>query len=182
MRKWFSLPLGVGRFFIPTVLVLQIIAAIVYIGELAGELFGIRALTVSWEVHELIELGTVISLIIGSSAAFYVMTTVLRRNQAVEDQLKVASGEFFTVLEARFEDWELTQSEREVALLSLKGFSVAEVAEMRGKSLGTIKAQNASLYRKAGVSGRAQLMASLMEDLLDNAVLAETTADASTIQ
>ena len=50
---------------------------------------------------------------------------------------------------------------------------VAEVADMRGKSLGTIKAQNASLYRKAGVTGRAQLMASLMEDLLDHAIEAK---------
>lgn len=172
-----KIPKSLNSNLIRLVLVLQIAAAVIYLVEFSGEIFGIRALSVSWEVHELIELGTVLSLIIGSGGAFYIMTQVLHRNAAVETQLKVASGEFFDVLKERFEVWGLTQSEREVALLSLKGFSVAEVAEMRGKSLGTIKAQNASLYRKAGVSGRAQLMASLMEDLLDNAVVSQAVED-----
>ena len=171
-----------GRNLIRSLLILQVLAALIYIIELVGELLGIRSLTVSWEVHELIELGTVISLLIGSAAAFYAMTSLARRNEEVESQLKVASGEFFEVLESRFDQWDLTIAEREVGLMSLKGFSVAEVAEMRGKSLGTIKAQNASLYRKAGVSGRAQLMASLMEDLLDNAVISQAGNDDNPVQ
>ena len=155
------------------VLLMQIAAAVVYLVQFVGDVFGIAALSFSWEVHELIELGTVLSLIIGSVAAIYLLVKTLNRNAAVEDQLQVAAGEFTDVLRVRFDLWGLTQTEKEVALLSLKGFSVAEVADMRGKSLGTIKAQNASLYRKAGVTGRAQLMASLMEDLLDHAIEAK---------
>ena len=157
-------------------LVLQVLAAIAYIVEFFGEIFGIYALNAPWEIRELIELGSIISLVIGSCAALFLLTRTMKRNQIVEEQLKVASGDFYELLNNKFSEWGLSDTEKEVALMSLKGFSIAEVASLRGKSEGTIKAQNASLYRKAGVSGRAQLMASLMEDLLDNAV-AEQAAE-----
>ncbi|MEM0976432.1 MAG: helix-turn-helix transcriptional regulator [Pseudomonadota bacterium] len=151
-------------------LLIQVVAALVYLAQFSDDVFRINALNISWEVHEFIEVGTVLSLIIGSTCSLYVLISVRRRNEVVESQLKVAAGQFEAVLQSKFQEWGLSEKEKEVALLSLKGFSVAEVADMRAKSLGTIKSQNASVYRKAGVSGRAQLMASLMEDLLDHAV------------
>jgi len=36
--------------------------------------------------------------------------------------------------------WGLSRSEKEVAHLSIKGFSIAEIAKLRGKSEGTAKA------------------------------------------
>jgi len=47
-------------------------------------------------------------------------------------------------------------SERDVALLSIKGVSISEIADMRQTRVGTIKAQNAAIYRKSGVSNRAE--------------------------
>jgi DNA-binding CsgD family transcriptional regulator len=91
----------------------------------------------------------------------------MARNRKVEDQLLLARGEFAALLEARFEQWGLTIAEQDVAMMGIKGFSIAEVAEMRGTSEGTIKAQNASIYRKAGVTGRNPLLVSLVEDLID---------------
>ncbi|MEO0343961.1 MAG: helix-turn-helix transcriptional regulator [Pseudomonadota bacterium] len=154
-----------------SLLVVQILTAFVFLVRFWGEVFGIQALEVSWTVHEFIELGTIVSLIIGSTCAFYVLSTLVQRNTDIEDQLKLVAGDFAAVMNSKFNQWALSDAEQEVAVLSLKGFSVSDVAKMRGKSIGTIKAQNAAVYRKAGVSGRAQLMASLMEDLLDRAVV-----------
>ena len=69
-------------------------------------------------------------------------------------------------IERQFSRWNLTEAEREVALLLLKGFSLKEVAALRATSERTIRAQARSLYSKAAVSGRAGLSAFFLEDLL----------------
>jgi len=69
-------------------------------------------------------------------------------------------------IDQQFSRWNLTEAEREVALLLLKGLSLKEVAQVRATSERTIRAQTRSLYKKAGVSGRAALSAFFLEDLL----------------
>jgi hypothetical protein len=53
-----------------------------------------------------------------------------------------------------------------VALLGIKGAPIAEIAALRNTREGTIKAQNAAIYRKAGVSGRADLISLIVEELV----------------
>ena len=69
-------------------------------------------------------------------------------------------------IEAQFGRWGLTDAEREVALLILKGLSLKEIAGVRATSERTIRAQSQALYAKAGVTGRAALSAFFLEDLL----------------
>jgi DNA-binding CsgD family transcriptional regulator len=69
-------------------------------------------------------------------------------------------------IEAQFSRWNLTEAEREVALLLLKGLSLKEIAAVRATSERTIRAQARSLYSKAGLTGRASLSAFFLEDLL----------------
>src|SRR5215510_1356334 len=69
-------------------------------------------------------------------------------------------------IDTQFSRWNLTDAEREVALLLLKGLSVKEIAAVRATSERTIRAQAASLYTKAGLTGRAALSAFFLEDLL----------------
>ena len=71
------------------------------------------------------------------------------------------------MLEDRFAIWGLTASERDVAILSIKGLSVAEIAEARGSAEGTIKAHSAAVYRKAGVTGRLQLLSLFVDELVE---------------
>lgn len=68
-------------------------------------------------------------------------------------------------LDERFDDWCLTRSERNVAFLTIRGLSIAEIAARRETKDGTIKSQCNSIYRKAGVTGRAQLFGRLIEEL-----------------
>lgn len=69
-------------------------------------------------------------------------------------------------IDRQFARWELTPAEREVALLLLKGLSLKEVADVRGTSERTARDQARSVYRKAGLSGRSELSAFFLEDLL----------------
>jgi len=69
-------------------------------------------------------------------------------------------------IEAQFTRWSLTDAEREVALLLLKGLSHREIAAVRAVSERTVREQARSLYAKAGLSGRAALSAFFLEDLL----------------
>ena len=44
--------------------------------------------------------------------------------------------------------------------------SVAEIADLRNTSQGTVKSQNSSIYRKAEVKTRTQLLGVLIDELL----------------
>ena len=69
-------------------------------------------------------------------------------------------------IDRQFVTWKLTEAEREVGLLILKGMSLKEIAAVRVTSERTIRAQARSIYAKAGLSGRAALSAFFLEDLL----------------
>jgi DNA-binding NarL/FixJ family response regulator len=89
----------------------------------------------------------------------------------LSDQLAVASGAFDAVMRARFDTWHLTDAERDVAILALKGFSIAEIAGLRNTAQGTAKAQAAAVYRKAGVAGRLQLLSLFLEELMGDGLV-----------
>ncbi len=69
-------------------------------------------------------------------------------------------------IDEQFTLWNLTEAEKEVALLLLKGLSLKEIAQVRATSERTIRAQARALYAKAGLSGRAALSAFFLEDLM----------------
>ncbi len=69
-------------------------------------------------------------------------------------------------IETQFSRWNLTEAEREVALLLLKGLSHKEIATVRAASERTVREQARSLYSKTGLTGRAALSAFFLEDLL----------------
>lgn len=62
--------------------------------------------------------------------------------------------------------WKLTTAEKEVAFLLLKGLSLKEVAEVRKTTEKTARVQSMAVYAKAGISGRSELSAFFLEDLL----------------
>lgn len=69
-------------------------------------------------------------------------------------------------MEVQFSRWNLTEAEREVALLLLKGLSHKEIAAVRSSSERTVREQARALYAKAGLTGRAALSAFFLEDLI----------------
>jgi DNA-binding CsgD family transcriptional regulator len=69
-------------------------------------------------------------------------------------------------LDRQFERWSLSPAEKEVALLLLKGLSHKEIAEVRAIAEATARQQARAVYKKAGLSGRNDLAAFFLEDLL----------------
>lgn len=65
----------------------------------------------------------------------------------------------------QFERWQLTHSEKEVALFLLKGLSHKEIAIARHVSEATARQQARAVYQKAHVTGRNELAAFFLEEL-----------------
>jgi DNA-binding CsgD family transcriptional regulator len=101
---------------------------------------------------------------------------LLDRQTRLEQQMHIASGAFAELLDAHFDDWGLTPSERDVALMAIKGLSIADMARLRETKNGTIKAQCNAVYRKAGVTGRPQLLSVFIEELMADGLNMQSTA------
>lgn len=69
-------------------------------------------------------------------------------------------------IDDQLQRWGLSEAEKEIALLLLKGLSHKEIAEIREVSEATVRQQAGAIYRKAGLSGRRDLAAFFLEDLL----------------
>ena len=82
------------------------------------------------------------------------------------DETRVLLKGLGEAIDRQFLAWKLTEAERDVGLLILKGLSLKEIAAARVTSERTIRAQARSIYAKAGLSGRAALSAFFLEDLL----------------
>lgn len=66
----------------------------------------------------------------------------------------------------QFDVWGLTPSEREVALLLLKGYGHKQVAALTNRGERTVRQHAVSVYSKSGQGGRAELAAFFLEGLM----------------
>lgn len=69
-------------------------------------------------------------------------------------------------IDRQFTAWGLTPTEREVALLLLKGYGHKQVAAQTGRSERTVRQHAVAIYQKAGLGGRAELAAFFLQDLM----------------
>lgn len=76
----------------------------------------------------------------------------------------------------QFDAWLLTPSEREVALLLLKGHGHKQIAGLTNRSERTVRQHAVAVYGKSGQGGRAELAAFFLEGLMLPPA-AETRAD-----
>jgi len=169
-----------GRLIIGLILSAQALCALFFVSDILFSVLGIYARPLAWQTREFLELGAALGLILGVVLGGVALRRMARDRRLAEEKLRRASGVFMDLLEERFEDWGLTASERDVALFAIKGMSTAEIATLRKTAEGTVKAQTNAIYRKAGVSGRPQLLSLFIEDLMgDNIQPAALTAPLS---
>lgn len=69
-------------------------------------------------------------------------------------------------IDLQFSKWSLSNAEKEVALMLLKGLSLKEIADIRNTTEKTARVQSISVYSKSGLAGRSELAAFFLEDLL----------------
>lgn len=140
---------------------LQAVAALFFVADAAGDVRND-----GWSGHvameALVALALVAGVVTGALQLLRMMGEAARRDAA----LSVAQGALAEVIAARFAGWGLTPAEADVATFALKGCDIAEIAALRGSALGTIRAQLASVYAKAGVTSRAAFASLFIEDLL----------------
>ncbi|MEM6309643.1 MAG: helix-turn-helix transcriptional regulator [Pseudomonadota bacterium] len=151
---------------ITLIFLIQLACAGFFVWDILVTILGLRVAPLSWQLREFLEIGAALGLIIGVTMAAVVLRSAYKRSKQMEDQLRIASGAFQEVIQERFAHWGLTPAERDVALFSIKGITLPEIAQLRETSIGTVKAQTNAIYRKAGVSGRSQLLALFIEDLM----------------
>ncbi len=148
---------------------LLVFCTLFFLSDTIADLFGLE-----WDAYmdsnDFLETMIVIALAAAVCLTAIEIRMVLQRQQRLEEQIRAASGAFSELLEDYFEKWRLTPSERDVALLAIKGLSIAEIARIREAKEGTVKAQSNAIYRKAGISGRLQLLSLFIEDLMSESL------------
>jgi DNA-binding CsgD family transcriptional regulator len=122
------------------------------------------------------ELAATLGLFMGILVEVHLLLQMRRKQADMARGLSVAAGAIDTIMRRYFRDWDLTPSECDVAAFTIKGFSITEVAQLRGSAEGTVKTHLNAIYRKAGVSGRAQLVSLLVEDLFAAPLLEQDPA------
>jgi DNA-binding CsgD family transcriptional regulator len=94
----------------------------------------------------------------------------LERNRAERDAWRGSAQKLLDglgrAIDEQFTRWGLTDAEREVALLLLKGYSHKAIAKATSRSEKTARQHAGAVYRKSGFGGRAELAAFFLEDLL----------------
>ena len=135
------------------------------LGELIGDMF---------ETGLIVASATGVALLSGSfqrerherSALFEDLRLARAEGEAWRERAQGYLSGLAQEIEKQFEVWELTESEREVGLLMLKGFSHREIAGLRGTTEATVRHQARAAYQKSGMPGRSAFCAYFLEDLL----------------
>ncbi len=150
------------------IVLIQGLCAAFFVSDIVLTMLGTRRAPISWQTRELLEIGAAIGLVLGVLLGWRAFRHTKRRQEQAEESLRLVRQTFRDHMEEQFTKWGLTPAERDVAMFSLKGMSLQEIAGLRDTSEGTVKAQSNAIYRKAGVSGRAQLLSLFLDDLLDD--------------
>ncbi|MCV2882174.1 helix-turn-helix transcriptional regulator [Actibacterium sp. XHP0104] len=161
------------------ILMVQVACAFFFVSDILISVIGVRTAPISWQLREMMEIGAAIGLLLGVVLGAVALRRTMQQSAHAQEKLRLASGAFTEVMNDRFAEWGLTPAERDVALFAIKGLSTQEIAALRNTSEGTVKAQTNAIYRKAGVSGRPQLLGLFIEDLLGDGLVPDQPAPSS---
>jgi len=147
---------------VAVILTVQAIGAIFFVADALGDLVN-DGPGIHLAVEGLVAFALLAGVLFGARQLRIMLEDARRREEA----LAAASGALAELIGQRFAEWGLTVAESDVALFALKGCDIAEIAALRQSAEGTVRAQLARIYAKAGVSSRAALVSLFFEDLLD---------------
>ena len=149
-----------SRYFSTVVLIL---ASIFFLYDIVSDSFEDVDNNIHVFVECLIFIGVTITLFLEIKKVI-----ILRHNITVEKG-KVArlSGELYQVINEQFSEWQLTEAEKEIAIMLIKGLTMQEIANLRNVKEKTIRQQATGLYAKSGYTGRHELASHFIADLLN---------------
>ena len=148
-------------------LLVYCISLLAFTVDFLSEVTGWKFLSaLPWILHEIFTLMTLVGLFVGMYFIARSYRLAARNTRYLAKQLDAAKGAFQSGIDGYFEQWGLSEAEKDIALLTIKGMTISEIAEIRNTKQSTIKTQSSAIYKKAGVSSRAQLVSLLIEELL----------------
>lgn len=150
-----------GPVAVAVVTALQAVAAAFFIADAAADLAAEGPTG-----HVVVETLIALALVAGVATGALQVRRMLAEARKAAAALAVAAGALGEVMAARFREWGLTPAEADVAVFALKGCDVAEIAALRKAAPGTVRAQLARVYEKAGVRSRSALATLFLEDLI----------------
>ncbi len=144
------------------VVVFQTLAAAFFVIDLAGDVVSERL-----DIHLMIEGFAAFALLVAVGMGAFQIRSLIMAARHDETAVALAKGAVAELIELRFDQWHLTPAEADVALFALKGCDILEIAALRGAAAGTVRAQLARIYAKAGVGSHKALVALFVEELID---------------
>ena len=88
--------------------------------------------------------------------------------QYFEKKSKDFIGTYHQFIQDEFAKWNFTQTEKDIALLLLKGNSFGDIASKRFTSERTVRNQCASIYQKSGQAGKTEFNAYFLRQLVSD--------------
>ena len=118
--------------------------------------------TVHFTLEFIVFVGVSMALVLGVRDLRRLRTQLSHEQRRIE----VFSTELAQSINNQMDEWGMTPSEKDVAWFIIKGYRFSEIAKARGVKESTARLQGTSLYAKAGVSGRAEFVAEILQPLL----------------
>ena len=123
-------------------------------------LFVIALFAIVWQINVIYQKNMSIS---------HLNVELLETKQFYQDwklKTRTSAQEIRQMIDQQFGLWHLSHSEKDVALLLIKGFSMKEIAGFRNTHEKTVRQQATNVYKKSSLSGRQELAAFFLEDIL----------------
>jgi DNA-binding NarL/FixJ family response regulator len=146
------------------ILIVQAVAAAYFVIDGVDDLLTQVAQGIDIEV--VMECLVAVALLAGVVTGARYVRTIHQELRRKDQSFAKAKGALAEHIALRFAEWNLSPGESDVALFTLKGLEIAEIATLRNAATGTVRSQLSQVYAKAGVSSQAMLVALFIEDLM----------------
>ena len=116
--------------------------------------------------HMLLEGGVFFSIILVLMFEIGRVLKLSSKVSASDSQITQLKTHLSDVIRGEFKKWDLTETEQEIALMLIKGFSMQEIGDARGVKEKSVRHRATGIYSKANVANRYELTSYFIEDLL----------------
>jgi DNA-binding CsgD family transcriptional regulator len=156
---------GIGKSNNYIAVVVLLIAAVFFIQDIYIDYIDVLVEGKDWS-NVTVEGGIFLAVLL--ALGFEIKRVVDLRSSVSRSQQEIMrlKGHLAEVVGNEFELWHLTKTEKEIALLLIKGLSMREIAVVRNVKEKSVRQQATGIYAKAEVSNRYELAAYFIEGLL----------------
>jgi DNA-binding CsgD family transcriptional regulator len=152
------------------IVVLQMICSVILVFDVGGEIHAAMLDDQPTKPGTLFHLWIEVFATFLMGFAFTLSYRQLRNHRLAlaraKGQIEAVRGDFTELVDKRFREWGLSPAEFEIALLTVKGLRIAEIARLRDCRESTVKSHLSAIFRKAEVTSRTELLARFVDDFL----------------